>query len=57
MGLHYLLAFMGGNLENRRKLMPIRMINSVNLHNKTIENIVRIFKDDDVIDNKYKAYY
>ena len=33
------------------------MINSVNLHNKTIENIVRIFKDDDVIDNKYKAYY
>ena len=44
MGLHYLI-FMGRNLENKKKLRLVRMMNSVGLNRKNIMNSVGIFKD------------
>ena len=40
MGLHY-LTFMGRNLENRKKLMPVQLMNCMN-----IVNIINIFSDN-----------
>ena len=50
MGLHY-LAFMGRDLENRKKLMPIWMMNSAGLCSKNIMNSVGIFNDNVSINN------
>lgn len=44
MGIHY-LTFMGGNLENRKNLMPVRIMNSANMNSKNIVNNVGIFCD------------
>ena len=50
MGLHY-LAFMGRDLENRKKLMPIWMMNSAGLCSKNIMNSAGIFNDNVSINN------
>ena len=42
MGFHY-LTFMGRNLESRKKLTPVRLMNSAGLNNKNIMNSVGIF--------------
>jgi hypothetical protein len=39
--LHY-LTFMGRILENKKKLMPVRIMNSVGLNRKRILNSVRV---------------
>ena len=42
MDVHY-LTFMGRNLENKKKMMPIQRMNSVGINNKNIVNSVNIF--------------
>ena len=42
MGLHY-LTFMGRNLENSKKLMLVRTMNSASLNSQNIMNSVGIF--------------
>ena len=44
MGLHY-LTFMERNLERGKKLMPVRIMNSVGLNTKKIVNTVGNFID------------
>ena len=44
MGLHY-LTFMLRNLENRKKLTFVRLMNNVSLNSKNIVNSVGIFSD------------
>jgi hypothetical protein len=44
MGLHYLM-FMRRNLENRKKLTPVRMMNGVSLISKNMMNSVGIFNE------------
>ena len=41
-GLHY-LTFMGRNLENSKKLMLVRTMNSASLNSQNIMNSVGIF--------------
>ena len=43
MDLHY-LTYMGRNLENRKKLTPVWIMNSANMNNNNIMNSVGIFK-------------
>ena len=45
MGLLY-PTFMGRNLENKKKLMLVRIMNSTSLNNKIIVNNIGIFNDD-----------
>ena len=42
MSLDYLI-FMGRNLENKKKLTPIQIMNSVGMNNMTIVNSISIF--------------
>ena len=42
MGLHY-LTFMGRNLENKKKLMPVRIMNSAALNSENIVISASIF--------------
>ena len=44
MGLHY-LTFMGRNLENRKKLTHVRIMNRVGMNNKNVVNSVFLFND------------
>ena len=44
MDFHY-LTFMGRNLENRKKLMPVRIMNNANMNNENIVNSVGMFND------------
>ena len=43
-GLHY-PTFMGRNLDNKTKLTPIRIMNSVDMNSKNIMNSGGIFSD------------
>ena len=44
MGLRY-LTLMRRNLENKKKLMPVRIMNSAGMNSKNIVNNVSIFSD------------
>ena len=55
-GLHY-HTVMERHLENRKKLMLVRMMNSVNLYSKNIMNNDGIFNDDITISSNYKEEY
>jgi hypothetical protein len=44
MGLHY-LTFMLRNLENKKRLTLVQLMNSVSLDSKSIVNSVGIFND------------
>ena len=50
MGLHY-LTFMGRNLENKKKLMHLQIVNSANMNSKYIMNIVNIYNDSAAMNN------
>ena len=44
MGLHC-LAFMGRDVENKKKVRPVRIMNNVGLNSKNITNSVGICND------------
>ena len=50
MGLHYVI-FKGRNLENMKKLMPVRKINNAGVNSKNIVNSLGIFNDIDLINS------
>ena len=50
MGLHY-LTFMGRNLRDRKKLMLVQMMNSVNMNTKNSVNSVSMVNDSDSINS------
>ena len=52
MGLQY-LTFMGRNLVNKKKLTPVRIMNSIALCSKNIVNSVGIFNDSANISNNF----
>ena len=56
MSLHY-LTFMRRNLENKEKLTPVRIMNSVNMKSKNIMINVSIFNDSDAMNSYFKEYY
>ena len=52
MGLHY-LTFVGRNLENRKNLIMVQIMNSASFNSKNILNSVGMFNDIDIINNKF----
>lgn len=52
MGLHN-LTFMAINLENRKKLAPVRIMNSVGSNSKNVVNSVDMFNDMDATISNY----
>lgn len=50
MGLHY-HTYMGNDLENRKILTLVRMVNCVGMNNKNIVDNVGIFNDNIAINN------
>ena len=50
MGLHY-LSFMGRNLDNRKKLRLVRIMNNAGMNSKIIVNNVGIFSDSGAVNN------
>jgi hypothetical protein len=50
------LTFVGRSLENKKKLTPVRILNSVNLNSKNIMNNVGIFNDGVALNNNFKEY-
>ena len=50
MGLHY-LTFMGRNLENRKKLTLVRIMNCVGMNSKDIVNNVEVFSGSVVMNS------
>ena len=50
MGCHY-LTFMERNLENRKKLMPIRIMHSASMNSRNIVNSVGVFDDSGAMDS------
>jgi hypothetical protein len=44
MGFHSLI-FVGRNLENKKILMPVQIMNSASLNRENIESCVNIFND------------
>ena len=55
MGLHY-LTFMGRKLENKKKLTPVRIMNSASINSKNIVNNVSIFNDSVVMTSILRGY-
>jgi hypothetical protein len=53
MGLQY-LTFIGRNLENRKKLTPVGIMNSIGLYSKNIVNTLGIFNDSANINNNFR---
>ena len=53
MGLQY-LTFIRRNLENRKKLTPIGIMNSSGLYSKNIVNTLGIFNDSANINNNFR---
>lgn len=53
MGLHY-LTFLLRNLENRKKLTLVQIMNNAGFNNKNIVNNDSIFNDSVVINNIFK---
>ena len=53
MTLHY-LTFMGRDLENRKKLTLVRMMNCVGMNSKHILNNVGISNDSTAVKNIFK---
>jgi hypothetical protein len=45
---------MGRNLENRKKLMPVQIMNNVDLNSMNIMNNVSTFNDSDTMNNIFK---
>ena len=54
MGLHY-LTFMGRNLKNKKKPIPVRIMSSTGLNSKNIVNSVGTFDDIYIISNNSKG--
>ena len=52
-----ILTFMGRNLENKKKLMQVRIMNSARLNSKNIVNIVGIFNDSSIMNNIFREKY
>ena len=53
MGLHY-LTFMGRNLENRKELTPVQIMNSTSFNSKNIVHGVSIFNDSATMNNTFR---
>ena len=53
-GLSLYLTFMGSNLENMKKLVPIQTMHSVRLYSKNIVNNVGIFNNIVFINSNVK---
>ena len=53
MGLHY-LTFTRRNLENKKKLAPVRIMNSASLISKNIVNSVGIFNKSDAMNSNLR---
>ena len=50
-----ILTFMGRNLENKKKLMQVQIMNSARLNSKNIVNIVGIFNDSSTMNNIFRG--
>ena len=48
---------MGRHLENKRKLMPVRILISVGLISKNIVNSVSIVNDSVAMNSNFREYY
>ena len=52
-----LSIFMGRNLGNKKKLTPVRIMNSVSLNNKNIMNNIGIFNDSVTMNSNFRGKY
>ena len=52
MDVQYLI-FMGRNLENKKKLMPLQIMNIAGMKSKNIANSVNIFSDNVVMTSTF----
>ena len=53
MDLHH-FTFMERNLENEKKLTPVKIMNNTGMNSKNIMNNVNIFNDSVAMNNIYK---
>ena len=56
MGLHYLI-FMWRNLENKKKLTLVQIMNSVGMNSKNIIYNVSIFNDHAIMSSIFNEHY
>ena len=52
-----ILSLCEKNLENKKKLMPVRILNSVCLISKNIVNNVGIYNESDAMNSSFKEGY